>query len=439
MLMKTSITGKYNNKSFSISNLKYMKIFGIITFTILVIIFYTGSGIAQPEVKLKDFTILSGCDLCETEIGRKLKEFIDNNRLQVLIDGCKTTDDIFVSFTNNVVNFKIGKQSQDQSLLNLLSGWGEKCRKKGDEDFGTIEKPKETKIWAPLTYIPERIAANWDIRTTFDNQYQNLSSLDYYVNPYFQAFGGEPMGIPFAYGPGVGMTIGFGTPYSGPMETDFISGGLHVALFNVSVTSHIKEFVLKYSSGSNQEIESPNAWLGNWNNLFTPHLGIDFAMEIPVARISYFATIDTLDGINDPPIIVLNEVTGQPMKNNVVRGQHFGFEIRTPNLIFYNSTRAKFYFAKQFGEYHLGYVGREMKIDDFIFDFRMDATFPGKRDFQLLTELYLDNIWPGFANKAFGFGPSVRLGTTPSNNFGVISAFINARIKVGDFFDKNIY
>ncbi|MBK8553058.1 MAG: hypothetical protein IPL53_19145 [Ignavibacteria bacterium] len=267
----------------------------------------------------------------------------------------------------------------------------------------------------------------------------NLSSLDYYVNPYFQAFGGDPLGIPLAYGAGVGLTVGFGTPYSGPMETDFVSGGLHLALFNVSVTSHVKEFVLKYSSGSNQEIESPNSWLGNWNNLFTPHLGIDFAMELPVIRVSYFATIDTLDGINDPPIIVLNEVTGEPMRNNIVRGQHFGFEIRTPNLIFYNSTRAKFYFAKQFGEYHLGYVGREMKIDDFIFDFRMDATFPGKRDFQILTELYLDSPWPGFANKAFGFGPSIRFGSTPNNNFGIISAFINARIKVGDFFDKSIY
>lgn len=412
----------------------FMKLFGIIIFTLLAISLCSTLSFSQT-----DFTIESGCDLNKDDNTRRLRDYIINENLQILTDNnSRTTSDIFVSFKYGIVDFKNGKQRPIGPLTNILSNWKE-CRADLAESTEGIEKPKATKIWAPLTYIPERIAANWNIRTTFDNQYQNLSSLDYYVNPYFQAFGGEPMGIPFAYGPGVGMTIGFGTPYSGPMETDFVTGGLHVALFNVSVTSHVKEFVLKYSSGSNQEIESPNAWLGNWNNLFTPHLGIDFAMEIPVARISYFATIDTLDGINDPPIIVLNEVTGQPMKNNVVRGQHFGFEIRTPNLIFYNSTRAKFYFAKQFGEYHLGYVGREMKIDDFIFDFRMDATFPGKRDFQLLTELYLDSPWPGFANKAFGFGPSIRLGSTPSNNFGVISAFINARIKVGDFFDKNIY
>ena len=307
------------------------------------------------------------------------------------------------------------------------------------ETSDDIQRPKETKIWAPFTYIPERIAANWNIRTTFDNQYRNLSSMDYYVNPYIQAFGGDPLGIPIAYGSGVGLTIGMGTPYSGPMETDYIKGGLHFTMLEVSVTSRVKEFVLKYASNSNDTVETPNTWLGNWNNIFTPHLGIEFAFDIPLLRISYFSTIDTLQDITDNPIIVYNEVTGEPMKNNVVRGEHFGFEIRTPNLIFYNSTRAKFYFAKQFGEYHLGYVGREMKIDDFIFDFRMDATFPGPRDFQLLTELYIDSPWPGFANKSFGIGPSLRLGSTPSNNFGVISAFINFRFKVGDFFDKNIY
>lgn len=410
-----------------------MNLIGYIIFISLAIIFNIGTGYAQ-----KDFIIQSGCDLCQSETGKQLRDYISENNLQILTNNCTTTDDITVSFKYSTVDFKRGKQSQIEPLYSLLSNWTS-CRKEISETSDNIQKPKETKIWAPLTYIPERIAANWNIRTTFDNQYRNLSSMDYYVNPYIQAFGGDPLGIPFAYGSGVGLTIGMGTPYSGPMETDYIKGGLHFTMLEVSVTSRVKEFVLKYASNSNDTVETPNTWLGNWNNIFTPHLGIEFAFDIPLLRISYFSTIDTLQDITDNPIIVYNEVTGEPMRNNVVRGEHFGFEIRTPNLIFYNSTRAKFYFAKQFGEYHLGYTGREMKIDDFIFDFRMDATFPGKRDFQLLTELYLDSPWKGFANKAFGFGPSIRLGNTPANNFGVISAFINFRFKVGDFFDKNIY
>lgn len=404
---------------------------------LLIIVAICSLGFQTTSFAQTDFTIDAGCNLCLTSQGTLLRDYINENNLQILRDNCTTTDDITVSYKYGIVDFKKGKQSSLEPLRGILSGWTQ-CRTDITEGAPDIERPRPTKIWTPLTYIPERIAANWDLRFSLDNQTRNLSSLDYYVNPYFQAFGGEPVGIPFAYGPGVGMTVGFGTPYSGPMETDYIKGGLHLALFEVAVTGRVKEFVLKYSANTNRTEDLPNSWLGNWNNLYMPHLGMEFAIEIPLVRLSYFATIDTLQDVTDNPIIVRNEVTGEPMKNNIVRGEYFGFEIRTPNLIFYNSTRAKFYFSKYLGEFHLGYVGREMKIDDFIFDFRMDATFPGKREFQLLTELYLDSPWPGFANKSFGFGPSIRMGKTPTNKFGLISAFINARIKIGDFFDKNI-
>ncbi len=408
-------------------------------FGLIVSLIFFLSNISHSQ----NYVIKAGCNLCADAKGRQLIDYIIANKLQTLEGGCKTVDPITVNFNlngNKFVDFGNGNQSEfNQTLTDIFTNWTlTECIAKGP-DTTFIEKPKRTSIFAPLTYIPERIAANWDIRTTLSDQYRYLSSLDYYVNPYFQAFGGEPLGLPIAYGAGVGLLVGFGTPYSGPMETDFVKGGLHFALFDVSVTGRVKEFVLKYSNRAAPTENTKNTWIGNWNNLFAPHLGMDFAIEVPFVRLSYFATLDTLQDVSDNPVIVRNEVTGQPMRNNVIRGQYFGFEIRTPNLIFYNSTRAKFYFAKQFGEYHLGYAGREMKIDNFIFDFRMDATFPGKRDFQLLTELYLDSPWPGFANKAFGFGPSIRLGKTPSNSFGLISAFINARIKIGDFFDKNLY
>ena len=384
-----------------------------------------------------EFTITAGCNLCNSEKGKALLNYINNEKIYIIRDSCLTTTDIKVG-KEKVFFGNIPKQLNND-LSEIFKGWFS-CKKNIDslENVDPGE-PIKSSIFAPFYYIPERIVSQWQIGTTFNFETKKIFSLDYYVNPYLQAFGGDPLGIPFSYGNGVGMVIGFGTPYSGPFETDFVKGGLHLALFEVSVTSRIKEFVLKYSANTNKTVDLPNTWLGNWNNIFTPHLGIEFALEIPAVRISYFATLDTLQDVTDNPIIVYNEVTGVPMKNNVVREEHFGFEIRTPNLIFYNSRDAKFYFARQFSEYHLGFVGREMKIDNFIFDFRMDATFPGKRDFQLLTELYMDNIWPGFANKAFGFGPSLRLGSTPFNNFGIISAFVNFRLKVGDFFDNNLY
>ncbi|HAY34214.1 MAG TPA: hypothetical protein PK536_04085 [Ignavibacteria bacterium] len=405
----------------------------VLIFLILITIFITDKASAQS-----DFLIQAGCNLCESEKGKLLRDYIAENNLQILRDNCYTTDDIRVIYREGVVDFGRKQENLTSTLNIIMTGWI-LCKEDLSGTSDEFQKPEESSIFEPLIYIPKRIAANWSFRTSFVNQYRNLSSLDYYVNPYFQVFGGDPLGIPFAYGSGVGLTAAFGTSYSGPMETDFVKGGLHLALFEVSVTSRIKEFVLKYSANTNKTEDTRNTWLGNWNNLYAPHLGMEFAMELPIFRLSYFTTIDTLQDITDNPVIVRNEVTGKPMKNNVVRGEYFGFELRTPNLIFYNSTRAKFYFAKQFGEYHLGFSGREMKIDEFVFDFRINATFPGKRDFQLLTELYFDSPWIGFANKAFGFGPSVRFGQTPSNNFGIISAFINARFKIGDFFDKNIY
>lgn len=309
--------------------------------------------------------------------------------------------------------------------------------KDGSPPLSTTDK-NEGNILTPISLFFGSIGDNWDFR--FENKKSNRSlTIDSYVNPYFQAFGGDPLGIPFVYKSGVGMVAGFGTPYSGPMETDHIRGGFHVWAFEFVVTSRIKDFVSKYTS-NRAPVETGNAWIGNWNNLYTPHIGFEGSLDIAgFLRLSYFSTIDTLNGIYDPPVVVFNKVTGEPMKNNIVRGGHFGFEFRTPNWIFYRSNAAKMYVAYKFEEWHLGWIAREMKIKNFVFDFRMNATLPGKRDFQLITEMYFDAPLPGFANKAVGIGPSFRFGKTPSNNFGVITAFLNMRIKVGDFFDENLY
>lgn len=384
-----------------------------------------------------DYVIKNGCDLCKN--GSQLRDYLISERYSAILraDRCITIEDITVLESQNIVLFGQQQATLDENLKRILrsvTGCRSALTQPEDE---TGEKIQEGNIFTPITGATKSIWEDFSIRFANTGARRYIVSPDYYVNPYFQAFGGDELGIPFAYKAGVGMTASFGTPYSGPMETDFVKGGLHLLIFDFSVTSRIKEFVLKYSS--NRVIEDTrNTWIGNWNNLYTPHLGFEVSAELPFLRLSYFSTIDTLDE-TDPPVIVRNEVTGEPMKNNIVRGEYFGFELRTPNLITFNSTRSKFYFAKKFGEYHLGFAGREMKIENFIFDFRINATFPGKRDFQLLTELYFDSQWAGFANKAVGIGPSLRFGTTPSDNFGVITAFLNMRIKIGDFFDPDLY
>ena len=48
----------------------------------------------------------------------------------------------------------------------------------------------------------------------------------------------------------------------------------------------------------------------------------------------------------------------------------------------------------------------------------------------------VSNIGEGFALSSFAFGPSIRLSKTDKGKFGVITAFVNARFKLGDFFDE---
>jgi len=433
-------------------NFKEYKIIGlgqvhkILLGTIIFFILQINNSYSQDSTS--NFTIISGCNLTNHKGGTDLLAYINNdNNLKKIINNNITVEGISV-FYQKAGRVKFGTVQDVTPIPSNLRSILNEFRSDSSCITANLPPPPPpppikdslTSFWDIIGYIPNQIGKNSKNNAIrflpLETTKKNL--LNFYVNPYFQAFGGDPLGIPFSYKAGGGLVVGFGTPYSGPMETDFVKGGLHLTFLEFSVTGRIKEMVMKYSSNSNDTAETPNSWLGNWNNIFTPHLGIEVAADLPLIRVSYFNTIDTLQDITDNPIIVYNEVTGEPMKNNVVRGEYWGFEVRTPYLVFYNSTRARFYFAKSFGEYHVGFTGREMRIDDFIFDFRMDATFPGKRDFQILTELYLDNVWPGFADKAFGFGPSLRFGKTPSNNFGIITAFLNARFKVGDFFDKNL-
>ncbi len=255
-----------------------------------------------------------------------------------------------------------------------------------------------------------------------------------FVNPYLSAFGWEPLGIPLKYSAGLGLTFQFGTPYSAPMETDYISTSFRVFNLSAAVSSRLKETVLKYSSNDTATVTPANL-LANYNNIFSPNIGIEFGISIPFGNffdISYFSTIDS--GDTDPPVRVKNTETGELMPNNIIRGEYTNFELRYPFQIL-QSSRAKAYFSKRFGELHLGVSATHMVIGSSSFDIRMDYLFNTKvRNNQFLFEYMISNIGEGFAKNAFAIGPSIRLGTTNRNKFGFLVILINMRIKVGDFF-----
>lgn len=124
------------------------------------------------------------------------------------------------------------------------------------------------------------------------------------------------------------------------------------------------------------------------------------------------------------------------MPNNIIRGNYTNFELRYPFRTF-GSTRSKLYLAKKFGEMHLGFIGREMRLAGSLFDIRMDATFgSNKRNFQFLFETMIANLGEGFSLSSFAIGPSFRLGKKNDDKFGFLTILINMRLKIGDIYEE---
>lgn len=259
-----------------------------------------------------------------------------------------------------------------------------------------------------------------------------------YINPYLNFFGGEPLGIPLKKS--FGFSFQLGTPYSGPLETDLIAANFHLLGAKVGVTTRIKELVRKRDAGATSgEKEST---FGNYNNIFTPKLGLQASYVLPFGNFleaSFFSVLDS--GDYDPPLLVKNNLdtitNGRYMPNiYIAKGSYFNFEFRYPIRTF-GSTRAKIYIAKYFGEFHAGYSAREIRLAGSVFDLRMDYTFSNaRRNWQFLWEAYVSNISESFGLSSFAIGPSIRLTKTPNGQFGVVTAMVNARLKIGDFYEE---
>ncbi len=62
-----------------------------------------------------------------------------------------------------------------------------------------------------------------------------------YINPYIQFMGGERFGIPIKKD--LGLSIGFGTPYSGALETNFVEANFHILGFRGGLFTAVDAFV----------------------------------------------------------------------------------------------------------------------------------------------------------------------------------------------------
>ena len=240
-----------------------------------------------------------------------------------------------------------------------------------------------------------------------------------YINPYLQFMGGERFGIPIKKD--LGLSVGFGTPYSGPLETNFAEANFHILGFRGGIFTAVDAFVeLKESE--------------NHNNLFVTN-GYQFAYVIPFGNFFEIGYLGVSDDFTETQILKYTKQTVN--KDNIVynpdgtikyqpyllTGSYFNWELRYPVKVL-GATRGKFYLAQYIDEWHFGYTGRELSLAGSVFDLRFDAMVSSPvRQPQYVLDILVQKIFDYWAFSTISIGPSVTMSQTKSGSFGFISLF----------------
>lgn len=242
-----------------------------------------------------------------------------------------------------------------------------------------------------------------------------ISSTLHYINPFFQLFGGERFGFPIKRD--IGISIGSGTPYSGPLETNFVEVNFHILGFfggafnSVDAITDIKD-------------------AQNHNNLFVT-TGIQLGYVIPFGNFFQLSYNKVIEKPTNSQVIRWNQNNRGDYKVKIFTGSAFNFEFRYPVSVF-GSTRGKFYTARFLDEWHVGYMGRELALAGSVFDFRFDAMVSSDiRQPQYVVDILVQRIFEGYAFSALSIGPSTIFSTSAGGGFGITSIFFNLRMKVG--------
>lgn len=236
-----------------------------------------------------------------------------------------------------------------------------------------------------------------------------------YVNPFLQFFGGERFGLPIKND--IGFSMGIGTPYSGPLETNFIEANMHILGVFGGVFSKITELT---------EFKTDN----NHNNLYTVS-GIQVGYVIPFGNFFQISYQKVMGKMGEDDYKKFTKYDTENYRAKILSGSYLSWEFRYPVSIL-ASTRAKVYVARYLNEWHVGITGRELSFAGSTFDLRFDAMPKSDvRRPQYVLDIMVQKIGQSWAFSSFAIGPSVIFSTTENGKFGLISAFANLRLKVG--------
>lgn len=249
-----------------------------------------------------------------------------------------------------------------------------------------------------------------------------------YINPYIQIMGGERFGIPLKKD--IGLSIGFGTPYSGALETNYTEVSFHILGVRAGMFMGVDAMT---------ELKSSN----NHNNLFVTD-GIQMAYTIPFGNfleVGYLSTSSDfsasllrkyLENTVNKDNIVLNPDGTIKYQPYLLQGGFVNWEFRYPVKVL-GAIRSKFYFASFIDELHAGFTGRELTLAGSVFDLRMDYMFNSPvRNNQFVMDISIQKIFDYWAYSSLAIGPSVIVTKLKDGGIGLSSIFVNFRIKVGN-------
>jgi len=254
---------------------------------------------------------------------------------------------------------------------------------------------------------------------------QQITSTRWYINPFFQMFGGERFGIPIKKD--IGLSVGVGTRYSGALNTNFLEANFHILGVYGGAFSNVDAFIQQFTSE-------------NHNNLIFLN-GFQIGYVFPLGNFFELSFLDNLDNFSETQkeqylrdgrgTLVYNPDGSVRYQAWLVEGSYLNWEFRYPVKLL-GATKGRIYVARYLNELHIGLDFRELSLAGSTFDLQFDAmTSSPQRNPQYVINFMVQKIAESWAFSAFSIGPSIILSETASGSFGVMKIFVNMRIKVG--------
>jgi hypothetical protein len=254
---------------------------------------------------------------------------------------------------------------------------------------------------------------------------QQISSTMWYVNPFFELFGGERLGIPIKKD--IGLSFGMLTKYEGPLNTNFLEANFHILGVYGGAYTNIDALITSFTDN-------------NHNNLiFTSGYQIGYVFPFGnFFEINYLASVD--DFTENQKAQYLNPGKGTVVFNEdgsikyqawLVDASYLNWEFRYPVKLL-GATKGRVYGARYLNEWHFGFDFREMSLAGSTFDFLFDAmTSSEHRNPQYVMTLTVQKVAESWAFSSFSLGPSLILSRLEDGGFGVYKIFLNMRFKMG--------